>query len=82
LDDNNDNQLTGTELNGLAVWSDIDCDGKSDAKEVRSVQELGITALSCNGRLSADGTLGSINGVTFSDGRSANTYDVFLQQVK
>ncbi|CAN5626485.1 hypothetical protein BH10CYA1_BH10CYA1_42960 [soil metagenome] len=82
LDDNNDNQLSGTELNGLAVWSDTNGDGKSDAAEVRSVQELGITSLSCNGHLSADGTLGSINGVTFSDGRRADTYDLFLEQVK
>lgn len=82
LDDNNDNQLSGTELNGLAVWSDTNCDGKSQAMEVRSLQELGITALSCKGELSADGTLGSVNGVTFSDGRRANTYDVILQQAK
>ncbi|MBS1955497.1 MAG: hypothetical protein JST89_15040 [Cyanobacteria bacterium SZAS-4] len=68
--------------NSLAVWSDLNCDGKSDASEVRSVQELGITALSCNGQLNPDGTLGSANGVTFSDGRRADTYDVSLEQVK
>ncbi len=82
LDDNNDNQLSGTELNGLAVWSDTNGDGKSDATEVKSVQELGISSLSCNGQLNPDGTLGSVNGVTFSDGRRANTYDVILQQVQ
>ncbi len=82
LDDNNDDHLSGSELNGLAVWSDTNGDGKSDGSEVRSVQELGITSLSCTGQLNADGTLGSVNGVTFSDGRRADTYDVFLQQVK
>ncbi len=82
LDDNNDGKLEGDELNGLAVWSDINGDGKSDRSEVRTVQELGITSLSCVSTASKDGTIYSTNGVTFSNGQTAETYDWIVPQIK
>lgn len=82
LDDNNDGKLSGTELKGLAVWCDNNRDGISDADEVQSLSKLGITSLSCVGHLNADGNLSSSNGVTFSDGSTADTYDIMLNQVR
>ncbi len=81
LDDNNDGRLSGTELNGLAIWCDINSDGKSDANEVKTVQDLGITSLSCMSTRSADGTIYSTNGVTFGNGQSSDTFDWIVPQV-
>jgi tetratricopeptide (TPR) repeat protein len=82
LDDNNDGKLEGDELNGLAVWSDVNGDGKSDRSEVRTVQELGITSLSCVRTVSKDGTIYSTNGVTFTNGQKADTFDWNVPQLK
>jgi len=44
-DTNHDGMLSGDELKGLAVWVDANSDGKVDAGELKSLDELGITEL-------------------------------------
>jgi hypothetical protein len=79
LDDNGDNRLSGQELTGLALWSDRNADGISDKGEVRPVQDLGITFLSCKSRAGADGLLFSKAGVGFEDGSTRPTWDLILE---
>lgn len=45
LDSNSDQQLTGAELDGLAVWAD-NGDARLQAGELQALDELGITQLS------------------------------------
>ncbi len=45
LDANSDGRLSGVELNDLALWFDNNQDGLSQAGEVRSLEEEGVTAL-------------------------------------
>jgi len=45
LDIDRDGQLTGTELEGLAVWTDIDSDTVVDDNELQSLEFHGITAM-------------------------------------
>ena len=44
-DNNEDNLINGSELNGLSVWQDANSNGIADANEVKTVQELGITEI-------------------------------------
>ncbi len=46
LDKNKDGRLTGSELDGLAIWMDKNSDARPQAGEVQSLQDLGITELS------------------------------------
>jgi hypothetical protein len=75
LDDDGDGALRGTELHGIALWQDTNGNGLSDAGEVRSVSESGITAISCAGELDGTGTSWCPTGVTFSNGTTRPTYD-------
>lgn len=43
LDVNLDGHVSGKELAGLSVWQDKNSDGKCDAGELQTVQQLGIT---------------------------------------
>lgn len=45
LDKDSDGQLTGGELSGLMVWTDLNHNGVADKDEVKSVEELGITSI-------------------------------------
>ena len=47
-DNNEDNLINGSELNGLSVWQDANGNGIADAGEVKTVQELGITEIAIN----------------------------------
>lgn len=47
-DANNDGVISGAELEGLAVWTDLNSDAKPQAGEVKSLGEMGITELSVN----------------------------------
>ena len=83
LDDNQDGVLTGAELNGLALWHDINCNGICEPGEVRSLSAHGITALSCQSQTDtrhADQIAFSPSGVRFSDGSTRPTFDLILQQ--
>jgi len=75
LDDNGDGVLTGSELNGLALWNDANGNGLSDPGEVLPVQAFGITRLSCTSHIHGSGIPWNPAGVTFSDGSSRPTYD-------
>ena len=46
LDANMDGKVSGKELAGLSVWQDKNGDGKCDAGELQTVQQLGITDFS------------------------------------
>ena len=50
LDSNNDNQFTSTDAawSQLKVWTDSNHDGKTDAGELKTFAELGITAINLN----------------------------------
>ena len=82
LDDNGDGQLSGEELEGLAIWQDGNGNGISESGEVKSLQELGIVALSIHSEQDAthrDKIGFSPQGARFSDGSSRPTYDIILQ---
>jgi tetratricopeptide (TPR) repeat protein len=82
LDANGDGWLTGRELEGLAVWQDVNGDGICDANEVKSLAELGIVALSCRYQIDPhhpDRIAFAPNGVVFRDGRRRPTFDIVLQ---
>jgi hypothetical protein len=75
LDDNGDGLLSGAELRGLALWTDRNGNGISDPGEVIPVQEIGITSISCDSQINADGIPWSPSGVLFQDGTTHPTYD-------
>jgi hypothetical protein len=85
LDDNGDGKLSGTELDGLALWHDDNGNGVCDAGEVKPLSEYGIAALSCKFERDAshpDRIAYSKTGVTFKDGRSRPTFDLVLHAKK
>ena len=45
-DTNNDKVVSGEELNGLSIWQDANGNGRAEASELKTVQELGITEIS------------------------------------
>jgi hypothetical protein len=81
LDDNHDGQLTGSELDGLALWQDLNGDGICDPGEVKPVSEFGIVAISCKCERDPahpDRIAYSPTGVTFKDGTTRATFDLVL----
>ncbi len=75
LDDNGDGVLSGAELRGLALWTDRNGNGISDPSEITSVQEIGITAISCDSQPNAVGFPWSPSGALFNDGTTRPSYD-------
>jgi hypothetical protein len=82
LDDNRDGELTGTELEGISVWFDRDCDGESGQGEVVSLRELQIVSISTKATGKAQGCPISASGIRLSDGRTLPTYDWLTSPVK
>lgn len=80
LDADADGQLSGTELQGLALWQDQNSNGVSDAGEVKSLTEYGIKSLSAKPQRHASGIPFAPEGVRFKDGRVAPSFDVLLKQ--
>lgn len=80
LDDDGDGWLKGPELAGLAVWQDVNSDGRSQVGEVKGVEEMGIVAVRClpTGRL--NDLLLAQDGVRFADGHAAVTVDWLAQR--
>ena len=78
LDDNHDGMITGSELEGLALWRDTNSDGICDPGEVHPVTDYGIQALSTRGQQHSSGIPFCPIGVTFKDGTTRATYDVIL----
>jgi hypothetical protein len=82
LDNDRNGILEGGELQGLAIWQDIDCDGVSDRGEVRHLIEWGIVGISCKYVRDGghqDGIAYSPQGIYFRDGSIRATYDVILR---
>ena len=82
LDANGDSWLTGEELDGLALWHDMNGDGKCDPGEVQALTEWSIVGLSARGVRDAshpEGFLHSAGGVRFRDGTTRTSFDVILQ---
>ncbi len=82
LDDNLDGKLTGSELNGLAIWEDSRNPGVCDPGEVKPLSEFGIVAVSC--RFQRDTThpdhiASTPRGVTFRNGTTRPTFDIILK---
>lgn len=75
LDDNGDGVISGSELDGLAIWNDRNSDGVSDCGEVLPIQSLGIQSISCASQVGANGLRWNPNGVTFTNAHSRPTYD-------
>jgi hypothetical protein len=83
LDEDGDGWLTGRELQGLAIWQDLNGNGVCDPGEVRSLAEWGIVGLSCRYQTDtsrADGLVYSPAGVRLRDGRTRPSYDLILQR--
>jgi tetratricopeptide (TPR) repeat protein len=81
LDDDDDGELAGRELNHIRIWHDRDADGVSDSSEVRPLSSHGIVALSCD-YVTGDGSrfaAVSAKGARLSNGRTRPTYDVILR---
>ena len=81
LDDNGDGELAAAELDKLALWHDVNSNGRTDPREVQPLAAYDIIALSCD-YLNGDGWLHaamSPRGVRFSDGRTRPSYDLILR---
>jgi len=75
LDANGDGLLNGAELNGLALWQDINGNGISEPGEVKPLSACGIDQLSCRGENAGPGLRQSLQGVRFKDGSVRPSYD-------
>jgi hypothetical protein len=75
LDDNMDGMISGAELDGLAIWQDLNSNGISEPAEVRPVQTAGITTLVCEDPESCEGILVRRHGVEYADGSTAQLWD-------
>ncbi len=80
LDDDQNGKLEKQELDRLSLWQDNNHNGVCDKGEVRNLASLGIESLSCRSSIDQSGTLFSREGVTFSSGRRAATYDWILKE--
>lgn len=81
LDDDRDGMLAGKELEGLAIWQDLNRNGISDRGEVKPLAEWGIVAVSCGyvtDMKHPDRIAYSPRGVFFRDGSNRPTYDIIL----
>ncbi len=78
LDNNADGKLTDQELNGLAIWQDINQNGKSEKGEVKSLTDWEIKELSCGYSLLEDETPYNLSGVLFANGERHASYDISL----
>ena len=82
LDDNGDDEITGHELAGLALWHDRNRNGLSERGEVRPVGDWGVVALSTAYAYDAthhDEIAYSPRGIAFRDGTTRPTYDLVLR---
>lgn len=75
LDDDQNGELNGDELNGLALWRDANSDGVSDAGEVLPVAAHGVIGLSTNAQPARPGLIAAPRGVRFQDGSTRPLYD-------
>ena len=82
LDDDRDGFLAGSELEGLAIWQDLNRNGVADQGEVKPLADWGVVALSTQyirDKTHPDQIAYSPRGVFFRDGSSRPTYDLILR---
>lgn len=75
LDDDGDGQLDPCELHGVGVWFDRNSNGVSDAGEVISAEQYGITRLVARSTEVVEGCPSNRGGLSLRDGRVLPTYD-------
>lgn len=75
FDADHDGLLPGEELDGLALWRDLNGNGRVEPGEVQPLQACGIVALSCHATPHARGFLFNPQGASFADGSTRATYD-------
>jgi hypothetical protein len=75
LDDNRDGVLSGSELVGISVWFDKNSNGKSEAGEVLSLEQLQIVSIACRSTGTRNNWSMNEKGIMFKDGRTVPTYD-------
>lgn len=81
LDDNRDGEVSGVELNGLAVWFDRNSSGVSEPGEVVPVQELGIAGIRTTAKKMEGISPCNREGLRMADGRVLPTYDWIAKSV-
>ncbi len=75
LDDNGDGKISGDELRGIGLWTDMNQDGISQATEIIDVREYGITEISTTYETAPDGTPRNLKGVRLGNGTTLPSYD-------
>jgi hypothetical protein len=75
LDDNQDGEVAGAELDGLALWCDENENGISEPGEVIAANVHGITAIATRGAALRPGLMAAQRGVRFDDGGVRPLYD-------
>ncbi len=75
LDDNRDGLLSGTELEGISVWFDLNSNGKSESGEIKSLDELGIVSISTKSTGTENCWPVNKKGITLKTGQTIPTYD-------
>ena len=80
LDDNADGQLSGSELQHLALWRDANGNGISELGELTSLGNAGILSLSCRRQSHASPHCKAFSpkGMTLGNGTTRPTYDLIL----
>ena len=81
LDDNQDGELSGFELDGLAIWTDENSDGVSQRHEVQQVWETDILAIGTQHTTNQEGVMHNPRGVRYSDGRYVPTFDWVVSRI-
>ena len=66
-DTNRDGQVSGDELEGLYVWTDVNADGHAAKDELHTVQSLGITSIGVNHN--------NFQGSYVRDGKEMKSFD-------
>ncbi|PKG37405.1 hypothetical protein, partial [Psychromonas sp. Urea-02u-13] len=85
LDANNDNVINASDTNfeSLQVWRDLNQDGVTDAGELFSLQDLGISEIQLTETLSGEVKPGyqevSSASIVMTDGSESKVYDVNLE---
>ncbi len=75
LDRNHDGQLTGDELQSIALWQDKNGNAVSDAGEVVPLDQAGIIAIDLKANRDAAGVLNAPAGIHWRDGHTTASFD-------
>ncbi len=74
LDRDGDHRLSGSELNGIAVWQDSNSNSTSDTGEVIPAEKAGITSIDVRSTATT-GVLQNLTGVSWRNGTSTASFD-------